>query len=126
LAVSCVHENELSLHATESSDTQNEGQSMKIFGTKTEIGPDTVLQRKPDLLFNEIDGEVVMLSIENGEYYGMDKVGSRIWTLLEKPISFQNLVSILIEEYDISPNSCENDTKEFLLGLLSKNIISIA
>ncbi len=65
---------------------------MGIFKDKKEIGPDTILQRKSDLLFNEIDGEVVMLSIENSEYYGMDKVGSRIWELLEQPLSFKVLV----------------------------------
>ncbi len=61
---------------------------MGIFKAKKEIGPDTIIQRKSDLLFNEIDGEVVMLSVENSEYYGMDKVGSRIWELLKNTIMF--------------------------------------
>ncbi len=122
----CVHENELSLHAKESSDTQNEGQSMKIFGKKTEIGPDTVLQRKPGLLFNEIDGEVVMLSIENGEYYGMDKVGSRIWNLLEEPMSFEALVEKLMEEYEVDEEQCYNEALDFIHTLAEKRIISLA
>jgi len=119
----CVHENELSLHAKESSDTQNEGQSMKIFGKKTEIGPDTVLQRKPGLLFNEIDGEVVMLSIENGEYYGMDKVGSRIWNLLEEPMSFSALVEKLMEEYEVEKEQCKEEALIYLDDLLKKKLL---
>ncbi|MBN2480763.1 MAG: lasso peptide biosynthesis PqqD family chaperone [Bacteroidales bacterium] len=97
---------------------------MGIFKTKLEIGPETILQRKPDLLFNEIEGEVVMLSIENSEYYGMDKVGSRIWELLEKPITLNQLISKLMEEYEVNEQHCKEDIYIFLQGLINKNLIT--
>lgn len=97
---------------------------MGIFAVKKEITPDTVLQRKSDLLFNEIDGEVVMLSIENSEYYGMDKVGSRIWELLEQPVSFKELVAKLMEEYDVPESQCSEDTLTFLKKLQDKKLIT--
>ena len=96
---------------------------MGIFTTKKEITPDTVLQRKGDLLFNAIDGEVVMLSIENSEYYGMDKVGSRIWELLEKPVSFKALIARLMEEYEVSEQQCIMDTLAFLNKLTEKKLV---
>jgi hypothetical protein len=98
---------------------------MGIFALKKEIGPDTVLQRKPDTLFNQIDGEVVMLSIENSEYYGMDKVGSRIWEMLEQPHSFKALVTILMEEYEVSEQQCNDDTLAFIKKLTDKNLVII-
>lgn len=96
---------------------------MGIFTAKKEIGPETVLQRKGDLLFNEIDGEVVMLSIENSEYYGMDKVGSRIWELLEQPYTLKNLVVKLMEEYEVSEEQCNKDTLAYINKLKDKNLI---
>jgi hypothetical protein len=96
---------------------------MGIFAVKKEISLDTMLQRKPDTLFNQIDGEVVMLSIENSEYYGMDKVGSFIWELLAIPISFQELLYKLMDEYDVSEKQCSNDTLTFLYKLLDKKLI---
>jgi len=96
---------------------------MGIFGTKKEITPDTILQRKAGMLFNEIDGEVVMLSIENSEYYGMDKVGSRIWELLEHPLSLKELVKKLTEEYEVSEEQCSLDTLEFLRKLTEKKLV---
>ncbi|MBN1791217.1 MAG: lasso peptide biosynthesis PqqD family chaperone [Bacteroidales bacterium] len=98
---------------------------MGIFADKKEITPDTILQRKSDLLFNQIDGEVVMLSIENSEYYGMDKVGSRIWELLEQPVSFKELVGKLIKEYEVSEKQCIEDTLAFLKKLKDKKILLI-
>jgi hypothetical protein len=97
---------------------------MGIFGSNKEILPDTILQRKGDMLFNEIDGEVVMLSIENSEYYGMDKVGSRIWDLLENPVPFHELVVKLMEEYQVNERQCITDTLAFLKKLEDKKLIT--
>jgi len=97
---------------------------MGIFAARKEITPDTVLQRKGDLLFNEIDGEVVMLSIENSEYYGMDKVGSRIWELLEKPMTFKEIVARLRDEYEVTEEQCVSDTLAFLNKLQDKKLIT--
>jgi len=96
---------------------------MGLFTAKKEIGPDTVLQRKSDLLFNEIDGEIVMLSIENGEYYGMDKVGSRIWELLRQPCTLKSLVANLMKEYEVSEQQCNIDTLVFINKLYDKELI---
>jgi hypothetical protein len=96
---------------------------MAIFAKKKEITPDTVLQRRPELLFNEIDGEVVMLSIENSEYYGMDKVGSRIWELLEHPLPFRELVGKLMAEYEVTEEQCTADTLAFLTKLQDKKLL---
>jgi hypothetical protein len=98
---------------------------MGIFGPKKEITPDTKLQRKPGILFNEIDGEVVMLSIENSEYYGMDKVGSRIWQLLENPLSFNELVTILMDEYEVTEEKCCQETKNFLNKITEKKLLIV-
>jgi len=97
---------------------------MGIFAARKEITPETILQRKGDLLFNQIDGEVVMLSIENSEYYGMDKVGSRIWELLEQPMNFKELVNKLMEEYEVSEQQCSQDTLTFIKKLQDKNLIT--
>ncbi len=98
---------------------------MGLFTANKEIGPDTLLQRKPGLLFNEIDGEVVMLSIENSEYYGMDKVGSRIWQLIETPMRFRELVAKLMDEYEVSEEQCTIDTLAFLKKITDKKLIHL-
>lgn len=96
---------------------------MGLLGKKKEIGPDTIIQRRNDLLFNEIDGEVVMLSIENGEYYGMDKVGSKIWKIIETPISFKDLIKKLCETYDVTEELCRKDTQTYIFRLIEKKLL---
>ena len=90
---------------------------------KEEIDPDIMLHRKSNLLFNEIDGEVIMLCVENSEYYGMNNVGSRIWEILEKPHRFKELIAKLMDEYEVSEKQCIKDTMAFLNKLSDKKLI---
>lgn len=84
-----------------------------------------VVKRNSGLVTSNIDGEIVMMSVDNGEYYGLDEIGSRIWDLLENSISIEQLVDQLTEEFDVAKEDCINDTFEFLKDLLNKNLILV-
>jgi hypothetical protein len=92
---------------------------------KQEITISSIVKRSTGLVSSNLDGELVMMSIENGEYYGLDAVGTRIWELIEKPISIERLIHILTEEFDITPGQCESDVMEFLQSLNDKYLIII-
>ena len=49
------------------------------------LHPRSVIGRCPGQLAGEIDGQVVLLSIETGYYFHFNAVGSRIWSLIEIP-----------------------------------------
>jgi hypothetical protein len=70
-----------------------------------------------------IGEEVVMLDMDSGFYFGLNSVASIIWRKLEKEISFEEIISELLEEYNIDQFTCENETRIFLNQLLEKNII---
>lgn len=85
----------------------------------------TTILRNPELISTDVDGEKVMMSIVNGEYFGLDSVGSRIWELIENPIKVETLVELLTDEFDVSKEQCEMDTLEFLNELMEKNLLFI-
>jgi hypothetical protein len=85
----------------------------------------TITQNK-ETLSSAIDDELVLLSIINSKYYGMDSVGSRIWSLLAKPITINDMITTLTGEYDIPATECEKDVFSFLNELYSENLIIIA
>ena len=87
------------------------------------IADDQMLQRQPDMVFSNIDDEVVMLSIETGEYYGLNPVASRIWELLEEPHTFRRLIDLLMQEFDIDEPACQKDVTSFLYQLMDKKLV---
>ena len=81
------------------------------------------VQRNPEMVSGNMDGEIVMLSVQRGEYFGLDKVGSRIWELIEHPILVIRLKSVLLEEYEVEESTCEKDLIEFLEDLEKKGLL---
>jgi hypothetical protein len=86
---------------------------------------DTVITRNNDPLQADLDGEIIMVGLEQGNYYGLGSVGSRIWELLEQPATKGQLVARLLEEYAVEQEVCEQQTIGFLNDLLDHGLISI-
>ena len=78
---------------------------------------DTIIDAK-------IDDEIVALSIEHGTCYGMNRVGSRIWTLLAKPIRICDLCAALLAEYRVDPKVCERQVLDLLEELRAEGLIA--
>jgi len=77
------------------------------------------------MVTTKMDGEIVMMSIDNGEYYGLDRVGSRIWEIIEKPVLVNALIDTLLDEFEVGREQCEMDTFEFLNQLFEKKLLLI-
>jgi len=82
-------------------------------------------RNEEEFLCTEVDSETVMMHTETGKYYGLDKVSTHIWQLLENNLSLSDLVKLLIEEYQVERETCEKDTKELLEGMLQLQMINI-
>ncbi|TQS74314.1 lasso peptide biosynthesis PqqD family chaperone [Ornithinibacillus gellani] len=70
-------------------------------------------------------GEKVMLSIQNGKYYNLGKMGGEIWGHLKQPISIGKLVYLLMETYQVNQKECETEVVAFLELLLNEQLIEI-
>ena len=91
-----------------------------------EITENTVLKRNPEVQFSKIDNEVVLLSPDGTNYIRINEVGVRIWELLEKELSYADLIKKLLEEFEIDQGICETDVKSFLIKSIQNQLISIS
>jgi len=89
------------------------------------IEDNTVLKRKEEILSSDMDGETVMMSVENSEYYSLSPVGTRIWEIVEKEITYKDLISQLMSEYNVDEATCKTDTEEFINELINKGLIEM-
>ena len=85
----------------------------------------TVLVRREDLIAQEIEGELVMLDMKSGHYFGLDPIASAIWKCMDSPISFKNLCQSLMQEYAVSEEQCIEDVSVFLSDLLDKELVEL-
>jgi len=89
------------------------------------IQMDTIIVQTKGLISADMDNEKVMMSIEQGKYYGLDAVGSYIWELLVQPVSVKQIIARLLEEYEVEANTCQKDVLAFLNKMHAKGVIAI-
>lgn len=90
------------------------------------LRPEVTIVRNRAPLWAEIDGEVVLLSVDNGKYYDMNDVGSRIWAMVEEPISVAALIDRLLSEFAVERRVCEEQVLAFLHELHANGLVQIA
>ena len=73
----------------------------------------------------EVDGERVILDLEEGIYYGLDSVGARIWTVIQEPTSVSEVVNTLTAEYDVKQEQCLADVVALLHDLKDRGLIVV-
>ena len=101
---------------------QNQGGSLV---ESMPIGPGTVVVQNTEPIAVSVDDTIVMMSLIQGKYYGLDRVGSRIWELLAHPRTVMDLCAALCREFEIDEESCRRDVQEFLTDLANEKLIRV-
>ena len=83
----------------------------------------TLIRRNPGAVSSDLDGEAVILDMESGKYHGLDTTGTRIWELLEDPITFDEIVLQLMSEYSVEQEQCTTDVKEFIYQMVDSGLV---
>ncbi len=73
-----------------------------------------------------MDEEVVMMSVEKGNYYGLNRVGSEIWEKLTEPLTVGSLCDKLMQEFDVEKEQCEREVITYLEKLVSEGLILVS
>lgn len=94
-------------------------------GMNKNVTLEDIIVRKGELDSVDMDGEVVMMNIEKGKYYGFNSVGSRIWQLIEKPTTAKTVTYNLLQEFNVEASTCENTVLQFINDLYKEELISI-
>lgn len=94
--------------------------------TSAAILGSTVISRSPAVLAAEVDGEIVMMSIAEGRYFGLDDIGSDIWRRLDPPCSFGELVERLAADYDADRETIAADVRVLLLRMAEHDVVRFA
>lgn len=86
----------------------------------------TLVSRSPSVLTAEVDGEIVMMSIEEGRYFGLDDIASDIWKRLEAPLSFAALIDALAADYDADRATIAADVRALLERMAAHGVVTLA
>ncbi len=83
----------------------------------------TKFVRNQETISGQIDDDLVMVDIAKGSYFSLNSVATRIWELLEKPLSLDSLCARLVDEYDVTTEQCRADVELHVANMQQLGLI---
>ena len=88
--------------------------------------PDSKIRIPDATLFQELDGECVLLNLANESYYGLNESSTRMWTVLAESESITAACETLLGEYAVDEKTLKNDLLQFIDELLEHRMVEIS
>jgi hypothetical protein len=72
-----------------------------------------------------MDGEAVIINLSTGVYYSMDQVGGLIWAMIAEQHCLADIVSAIVQSYEVSTDQVRADLERLAAELLEENLVVV-
>ena len=83
----------------------------------------TIAKPMPDIIWKKVQGEIVLLNPETGEYFGLNETGSAFFEKLDGRRSFDEILRLMQDEFEVEDETLRQDVLELAEVLASKGLI---
>ncbi|GAH35249.1 unnamed protein product [marine sediment metagenome] len=73
-----------------------------------------------------MDGAIIALNLNTGQYYTLNETGTRMWTLLADLGSLDDTVGAIEAEYDVTRDRASRDLTGLIEDLMANDLIEVA
>jgi hypothetical protein len=80
---------------------------------------------EPSVVFQKVGEEIVFLHAEDGVYYGLDAIGSRMWELLLSHASLAIVLQKMLVEYEVDEAELKNDLLRIVKELNDRKLLRL-
>jgi Coenzyme PQQ synthesis protein D (PqqD) len=86
---------------------------------------DSVLVRDKELPAADIDGRAVVLGLDAGSYFDLNRVATEIWDMLSEPCRVGNIFELLSEQHEVDTETLIRDVTPFLQTLIDYRLVQM-
>jgi hypothetical protein len=79
-----------------------------------------------DVIFRDLEGEAVLLDLASGRYFGLNPVGTRVWTLLASGATVDAAIAALAAEFDADAGQIARDVEALLTEMIARGLVTAA
>lgn len=91
-----------------------------------EISLNSRVRIQDDVLFQELQGEAVLLNLKTGVYLGLNQAGTRIWQLLQDDGSLSRVMEVMLREYDVTREKLAQDLLDLIGQMEQQGLLAEA
>ena len=77
------------------------------------------------VIWRDLGGDVVILNVESGVYFGLDGSGGQIWRELVDHGSVEKAFEALKQQFDIGSDELRHDLDELVDQLVGKGLVQL-
>jgi hypothetical protein len=78
----------------------------------------------PRVVFQEVEGETVLLDLASDQYYALDEIGTRCWQLLIEHGETEAVVPTMLSEFDVDEATLRSDLRAFFSRLTAAGLVA--
>jgi len=86
---------------------------------------DAAIRIRKDVVFRDLEGELVLLNLATGVYFGLDPIGTRIWALIDDGRTADEIVGVITAEYEVDADACRADLTRLLAALRDNQLVDL-
>lgn len=76
-----------------------------------------------EVIAQELEGEAILLNMQDGKFFGLNPVAKRMWDLLNELGQSEKVLKQLLEEYDTNEQQLRQGLDNFIDQLLTRGLI---
>lgn len=85
----------------------------------------TIMQRSGRQVACTLNGEVALLDLDKGLYFGLQGVGAHVWEALQEPRSIDEIISTVLSDFDVTAETCRVDVLKFVASLVDAGVVEM-
>lgn len=86
----------------------------------------TLRLNEPAVIADDIDGEIVIMNLERGSYYGLDAMGADIWRMANAGQTGQQISMRLAAHFGIGIDRVQEEVSALIAGMLEHELLVLA
>lgn len=79
-----------------------------------------------EIMMTHIGDEAVLLNINNGRYFSLNKTAEQVWDLLIQFQDTEKVLNAMMEKYDVDEAILQQDIRNIIFGLADAELVIIA
>jgi hypothetical protein len=83
----------------------------------------TLRLRTEELEWRDIEGEVVALNLRTATYLTVNQSGAKLWSALVSGATREQLIDLLVREFDLAREQATSDAEAFVEMLASHDML---
>ena len=80
---------------------------------------------RPAIVATEVDGAVTIFNPATDRYYTLERVGAAVWRMLEGDVPLTEIRERLLERYETTATTCEQDLLALLEQLREAGLVEV-